>query len=185
MPGRTDRPGSGPDRPDRPHRPDRPEPGPADDLRRRLDSLPPSHPSSPWYRAGRRQDGSPEGTPGSSRSARSEKSGVNRAGQDAAGAAAGAAAARAARKGRPPDGSGRTPEQEKRAANDALWAQAARWHAADKARRQAREKGAPAAPPARREPFRPWFADGTGDELWLSADGTGEPWFAPGGDGER
>src|SRR5487761_1281866 len=149
MPGRTDRPGSGPDRPDGP------EPGPTDDLRRRLDSLPPSHPSSPWYRTGRRQAGSPEGKPGSSRSVRSEESGVNRAGQDAAGATAGAAAARAARKGRPPDGSGRTPEQEKRAANDALWAQAARGRAPDRARRQAREKGAPAIPPARREPFRP------------------------------
>jgi len=88
-------------------------------------------------------------------------------------------AARLTRGGRPPE-----PEQDarERRANDALWARAAAQHAAAQARRRARGP-APSYPPARREPFRPWFTSGE-DELWLNAEGTGDPWFTS-GDGER
>ncbi len=71
----------------------------------------------------------------------------------------------------------RAPEQERRKADDALWDRAARWDAAAKARRQAR-----AAPGA---PFRPWFAESADEELWLNAEGTGDPWFTAPGEGER
>ena len=84
------------------------------------------------------------------------------------------------------------PEQDAkdRRADDALWARAAALHAAAQARRRARGPGAPSYPsapsypPARREPFRPWFTASGEDELWLSAEGTGDPWFAD-GDGEN
>ena len=47
--------------------------------------------------------------------------------------------------------------------------------------------GVPSAPPGRRETFRPWFAASAGEEeeLWLTAEGTGEPWFTGDGEGER
>jgi hypothetical protein len=77
------------------------------------------------------------------------------------------------------------PAKDRRAADDALWAQAARWHAAAEGRRQARGTGVPSAPPGRREPYRPWFADSAGEEPWLNAEGTGDPWFTGDGDGER
>jgi len=98
--------------------------------------------------------------------------------REAAGGTA-AVAARLTRGGRPPE-----PEQDarERRANDALWARAAAQHAAAQARRRARGP-APSYPPARREPFRPWFTSGE-DELWLNAEGTGDPWFTS-GDGER
>ena len=97
------------------------------------------------------------------------------------GAAAVEAAARLIRGGRP-----RAPEQEAkdRKADDALWARAAAMHAAAQARRRARGTAAPAYrpapsyPSARREPFRPWFTASGEDELWLNAEGTGDPWFA-------
>src|SRR5437868_5685266 len=149
MPGKTDRPGADHDaraRPDARAGPGRPAeggrpPGSQDELRRRLANLPPSHPSSPRYRAGPR---------------------------DVAGGAA-AAAARAARGGR-----ARSPEQEARdrRADDALWARAAAQHAAAQARRRARGAGVPSYPPAKREPFRPWFAASAEGELWLNAGGT-------------
>lgn len=90
-------------------------------------------------------------------------------------------AARLIRGGRP-----RAPEQDAkdRKADDALWARAAALHAAAQARRRARGMAAPsyrsASPysPARREPFRPWFTASGEDELWLNAEGTGDPWFA-------
>jgi hypothetical protein len=96
-------------------------------------------------------------------------------------------AARLIRGGQP-----RTPEQDAkdRRADDALWARAAALHAAAQARRRAQGTAAPSYrptpsyPPARREPFRPWFTAGGEDELWLNAEGTGDPWFA-GGDGEN
>jgi hypothetical protein len=91
-----------------------------------------------------------------------------------------AAAARAAG-GQARASRGEGPAKDRRAADDELWAQAARQHAAAKARREARSTGAPGAPAASREPYRPWFADSAGDEPWLSAGGTGEPWFAEGG----
>ncbi len=250
MPGRSDRP-----RPDPPDRPaDRGSPsGSADDLRRRLASLPASHPSSPWYRDARRpgqmqREGLPgessgcgpgesrrarsgesrEGLsgesggsgPGESGRARSGESRVNWAGQPAEGrreqdvetgggedrgerpgteraagrgrrsvsdsgdaepggsremtGEAAAAAARAVRGGQP-RGPGK--DGQDRRADDALWARAAAQHAAAQARRQARSAGAPYLQPSRREPFRPWFTDSAEEELWLSAEGTGEPWF--------
>jgi hypothetical protein len=106
--------------------------------------------------------------------------------REAAGGAA-AVAARLIRGGRP-----RTPEQDAkdRRADDALWARAAALHAAAQARRRARGPGAPSRPsapsypPARREPFRPWFATSGEHELWLSAERTGDPWFTH-GDGEH
>ena len=94
-------------------------------------------------------------------------------------------AARLIRGGQP-----RTPEQDAkdRRADDALWARAAALHAAAQARRRARGTAAstraPSYPPARREPFRPWFTASGEDELWLNAEGTGDPWFAD-GDGEN
>jgi hypothetical protein len=92
----------------------------------------------------------------------------------------GGAAARAARGGpaRAADG-----EAKDRGADDALWARAAALHAAAQARRRARGGAVPYGPPARREPFRPWFAAPGEGEPWLTAEGTGEPWFV-GGDGE-
>ena len=99
--------------------------------------------------------------------------------REAAGGAA-AVAARLIRGGQP-----RTPEQDAkdRRADDALWARASAQHAAAQARRRSRGSPAASYPPARREPFRPWFTTSAEDELWLNAEGTGEPWFAP-GDGE-
>jgi hypothetical protein len=61
--------------------------------------------------------------------------------------------------------------------NEALGRLAASQHAASEARRRERGKGTPITPAGRREPYRPWFADGADDELWLSAEETGEPWF--------
>jgi hypothetical protein len=83
-------------------------------------------------------------------------------------------------------GRARTPEQDARdrRADDALWARAAAQHAAAQTRRRARGPGAPSYSPARREPFRPWFTTRGEDELWLNAEGTGDPWFTR-GDGER
>ncbi len=219
MPARTDRPGA-----DEPGKPDDGglARGSQDELRRRLASLPASHPSSPWYREGRRPPAAKSGegsgrpdesggdVPGRGRRERSGESGVSGAGQPAArgygpaaetagggrrggrperdpgrphemtGGTAAAAAARAAR-GR----DARVPEQERRRADDALWAQAARWQAAADARRRGRGTGGPAPAQARREPYRPWFADSAGEEPWLSAEGTGEPWFTRDGEGER
>jgi hypothetical protein len=133
-------------------------------------------------------------TPGRRRGERRRPGGRDDAGQDgrapepgeAAGGAA-AVAARLIRGGRP-----RTPEQDAkdRRADDALWARAAALHAAAQARRRARGPGAqsrpsaPSYPPARREPFRPWFATSGEHELWLSAERTGDPWFTH-GDGEH
>ena len=105
--------------------------------------------------------------------------------REVAGGAA-AVAARLIRGGRP-----QVPERDAqdRRADDALWARAAAQHAAAQARR-ARGSAAPSRPSApfyplaRREPFRPWFTAGGGDELWLSAERTGDPWFTQ-GDGER
>jgi hypothetical protein len=74
-------------------------------------------------------------------------------------------------------------DAKERRADDALWARAAAQHAAAQARRQARGPALPPHPPARREPFRPWFTTSADDELWLNAEGTGDPWFAA-GDGE-
>jgi hypothetical protein len=95
-------------------------------------------------------------------------------------------AARLIRGGRP-----QAPENTKdRRADDALWARAAALHAAAQARRRARGAGAPsyrsasAYPSARREPFRPWFTASGEDDLWLNAEGTGDPWFAD-GEGEN
>ena len=89
-------------------------------------------------------------------------------------------AARLIRGGQP-----RTPEQDakERRADDALWARAAAQHAAAQARRRSRGGPAPSYPPARREPFRPWFTASAEEELWLNAERTGDPWFAD-GDGE-
>jgi hypothetical protein len=65
---------------------------------------------------------------------------------------------------------------------DALWELAARLDAASRARRDGRDGRARGPGPAqRREPYRPWFADSTGGELWLSAEHTGDPWYT--GDG--
>jgi hypothetical protein len=119
---------------------------------------------------------------------RSEKSGVDPTGQDGTGATAAAAAARVARPGKD-----RRAANRERQVDDELWARAASWHAAAQAKRerqanrerQTRGTGVPGAPASRREPFRPWFADGAGDELWLSAGGTGEPWFTDPADRER
>lgn len=177
MPGRTDRPGA--DEPGGAADGDRPR-GPQDELRRRLANLPASHPSSPRYRAGR-SGGSGGDQQEDPRRVRSGESGVNRAGPDVTGAAA-AAAARAAR-GQPRQSGGQA--KDRRAADDALWAQAARWQAAAQARREARGTGGPSAPPPRREPFRPWFTESAGEDLWLNAEGTGEPWFTGDGEGER
>jgi hypothetical protein len=195
MPGRTD----GPD-PDARARPDARGRAPRsqDELRRRLAELPASHPSSPGYRggqpaAGNRDEPAAE-TAGRRRGERRGPGDRDDAGQDgrapgpreAAGGAA-AMAARLIRGGRPG-----APEQDAkdRRADDALWARAAALHAAAQARRRARGTGAPSYPsapsypPARREPFRPWFTASGEDELWLNAEGTGDPWFAD-GDGEN
>jgi hypothetical protein len=70
-----------------------------------------------------------------------------------------------------------------RLSDDSLWARAASQHAAGEARRQARGPGTPhAAGSGRREPYRPWFTASAEEDLWLNADGTGEPWYV--GDGE-
>jgi hypothetical protein len=92
-----------------------------------------------------------------------------------------AAAAAGAVRGR----DARVPEQERRRADDALWARAARWQAAADARRQGHGPGAPSPAQTRREPYRPWFADSAGEEPWLTSEGTGEPWFTRDGEGER
>jgi len=100
--------------------------------------------------------------------------------REVAGGAA-AVAARLIRGGRP-----QVPERDAqdRRADDALWARAAAQHAAAQARRRARGSAAPSRPSApfyplaRREPFRPWFTASGEDELWLNAEGTGDPWFA-------
>jgi hypothetical protein len=197
MPARPDRPGA--DEPGQPADGGLAR-GSQDELRRRLANLPASHPSSPWYREGRRAGAERPAGPGSGppdesgaevpeqpRRARSEESW--RGGRpdrdpgrphEMTGGAAAAAAARAAR-GR----DARVPEQERRRADDALWAQAARWQAAADARRQGRGAGAPSPTQARREPYRPWFADSAGEETWLTGEGTGEPWFTRDGEGER
>ena len=96
--------------------------------------------------------------------------------REAAGGAA-AVAARPIRGGQP-----RAPEQDAkvRRADDTLWVRAAAQHAAAQARRRAGGTGVPSYPPARREPFRPWFTASGEDELWLNAEGTGDPWFAEG-----
>jgi hypothetical protein len=195
MPGKTDRPGA-----DEPGAsPDAASPpGSQDALRRRLAELPASHPSSPWYRERRPPDAgqSPPASPdeasgeGPRRSGRfrSEESREDRAAREAdvpgragreptgqtAATAAGAARDRA-----------RTPEQERGKVDQALWDRAARWQQAADARRRAGPPGGSAAPPARREPFRPWFAESAGEELWLNAEGTGEPWFTAPPEGER
>jgi len=65
----------------------------------------------------------------------------------------------------------------KAAGNEALWRLAASQHAASQARRDHRT-GTPIAPPAKRDAYRPWFADGGDSETWLSAEETGEPWFS-------
>ena len=202
MPRKTDRPGAEEPggRPDAGPPPSQDAPGSQDALRRRLAELPASHPSSLWYRE-RRQPDAGQSPPGSSGEAgragprrsgrvRSEEFTENRAareadvpdlaGREPTGQTA-ATAAGAARGDR-----ARAPEQERRKADDALWDRAARWDAAAKARRQARAApGATAAPPARREPFRPWFAESADEELWLNAEGTGDPWFTAPGEGER
>jgi hypothetical protein len=67
-------------------------------------------------------------------------------------------------------------QQSRRRADDALWQRAASQQAASEARRQARG-GTPIAPRPARDPYRPWFADGTGEDPWLSAEEGGEPWF--------
>lgn len=85
-------------------------------------------------------------------------------------------------------GPGPGPERERRAADDALWQRAAAMQAASQARRETRAKGTPVAPRARRDAYRPWFAGSGGDgDIWLGADGPGDPWFAGGGflDGAR
>ncbi len=86
-------------------------------------------------------------------------------------------AARPIRGGQP-----RAPEQDAkvRRADNTLWVRAAAQHAAAQARRRAGGTGVPSYPPARREPFRPWFTASGEDELWLNAEGTGDPWFAEG-----
>lgn len=77
-------------------------------------------------------------------------------------------------------------DAKERRADDALWARAAAQHAAAQARRQARGQARPSYPSAKREPFRPWFTTSADDELWLNAEGTGEPWFTAGhGESER
>jgi hypothetical protein len=174
MPGRTDRPGSPSpaDRPDQGGAPD----GSQDELRRRLASLPANHPSSPWYReraASRERVARPDpagkdqGEPRENRPARQ--------GQAETGEAA-AIAARAAR-----GAEARGPEKDsRRREDDALWRLAASQHAASEARRQARRGGTPISPGGKRDPYRPWFADGTDDETWLGAEETGEPWFTEG-----
>lgn len=73
----------------------------------------------------------------------------------------------------------REPEADRRKGNDALWAQAAKWKAASDAR-QARGRGAPGGSgPGGREPLKPWFTESADEELWLSSEGTGDPWFWP------
>lgn len=61
--------------------------------------------------------------------------------------------------------------------DEALWQRAAAWKAADEARRRERGPGVPRYPQGRREPYRPWFAARAGEELWLNAERTEEPWF--------
>lgn len=75
----------------------------------------------------------------------------------------------------------RGPEKDsRRREDDPLWRLAASQHAASEARRQARRGGTPISPGGKRDPYRPWFADGTDHESWLSAEDTGEPWFTDG-----
>jgi hypothetical protein len=74
-------------------------------------------------------------------------------------------------------------------ARDALWDRAAKWQAAADARKAARDRGqpGPAKPgpgkpgpgPGGREAFRPWFAESSDGELWLSAEEKTDPWFWP------
>jgi hypothetical protein len=196
MPGRADGPGGDPDARARTDARGR-APGSQDELRRRLADLPASHPSSPRYRGGQPDGdrGEPAAeTPGRRRGERRAPGDRDDAAQDGrspgrreADGGAAAAAARLIRGGQP-----RAPEQEAkgRGADDALWARAAALHAAAQARRRAPGMAAPSYPsapsirPASREPFRPWFTASGEDELWLSAEGTGDPWFAD-GDGEN
>lgn len=177
MPGRTDRPGS--DSADRPGEGGPPR-SPQDELRRRLANLPANHPSSPWYRDQARPGRAERARPGRSRSEESGSARETTAERGRPGAAGGEAAA-AARLA-VPDGAKRGPERERRAADDALWQRAAAMHAASQARREARPKGTPVTPRDNRDPYQPWFAgSGAEDDIWLSADGTGDPWFAEGG----
>lgn len=89
---------------------------------------------------------------------------------------AAAIAARAAR-----GAQARAPEKDsRRREDDPLWRLAASQHAASEARRQGRRSGTPISPRDRRDSYRPWFADGTDDETWLSAEETGQPWFTDG-----
>jgi hypothetical protein len=141
-------------------------------------------------RAGRPGEGRDEpaaGTPGGERRGPGARDDAEQGGRapgrrESAGGAA-AVAARLIRGGQP-----RTPEQDAkdRRADDALWARAAAQHAAAQARRRSRGSPAPSYPPARREPFRPWFTTSADEDLWLNAERTGDPWFADGdGKSER
>lgn len=81
-----------------------------------------------------------------------------------------------------PDGAKRGPERDRRRADDVLWQRAAAMEAASRAARETRAKSTPIRPRDRREPYRPWFASRGGDDgIWLSADGSGDPWFTEGG----
>lgn len=182
-------------------------PGTPDELRRRLAQLPASHPSSPWYRekpppgsgrdrAGRDGEGPPEGPRAAARDRwagegkrvaphRSEEKVSAEGGADGK---RGRQPATAADGGRTDAGGGLAAGIGRlltgggdRGDRDALWELAAKLDAASRARRDARAHGPGQGPAGRREPYRPWFADGTGDELWLSAERTGDPWYT--GDG--
>jgi hypothetical protein len=136
---------------------------------------------------GRREQGAEAGggedrgeRPGTERAARRGRRGVSDsddpepAGSREMTGEAAAAAARAVRGGQA-RGTGK--DGQDRRADDALWARAAAQHAAAQARREARGADAPYPQPSRRERFRPWFTDSAEEELWLNAEGTGEPWF--------
>jgi hypothetical protein len=143
---------------------DRPDPAPPDpadgdtartaradgaraELRRRLESLPASHPSSPWYRDAPRQ----------------RLDVTETAGQAAA------AAASAVR--------GDNDKQPRPADEKLWLRAAAQHAAAQARRQARHDGVPPPIAPASREPFRPWFAASADVELWLNTDGTGEPWF--------
>jgi hypothetical protein len=198
MPGRTDRPGSPPpaDQPGQAGAQDRalgktPD-GSQDELRRRLASLPANHPSSPWYRErvarrerAARPDPAGEGQ-GEAGETRPDGAGRGRA-RDArpegkAQPDTGEAATIAGRAARAASGAeARGPEKDsRRREDDALWRLAASQHAAAEGRRQAHRGGTPISPGNKGDTYRPWFADGSGDESWLSAEETADPWFTEG-----
>lgn len=100
-----------------------------------------------------------------------------RGGRRADGGGEAAAAVRRAAEKALPGGRAREQDAGRRGVDEALWLRAASWKAASDARQRGRGPGTPIAPVSRREPIKPWFTESADEELWLSADGTGEPWF--------